>query len=73
MSDIAGLALTKGAVVRGIMIGSKQQMEDTTRFIGTRNLSMAVGKTFKFDRDQVVEALNYLASGQHIRKFCIDF
>ena len=72
MPDVAGLALAKGAVVRGIMVGSKQQMEDVTRFIGTHNLSVAVEKTFKFGRDQVIEALNYLASGQHIGKVCID-
>jgi hypothetical protein len=34
---------------------------------------LATGKTFKFGRDEVVEALNYLASGQHIGKVCIDF
>lgn len=73
MPDVAGLALAKGAVVRGIMVGSKQQMEDVTRFIGTHNLSVAVEKTFKFDRDHVVEALSYLVSGQHIGKVCIDF
>jgi NADPH:quinone reductase-like Zn-dependent oxidoreductase len=73
MPDVAGLALSKGAVVRGIMIGSKQQLEDATRFIGTHNLSVAVEKTFKFSRDGVVEALSYLASGQHIGKVCIDF
>ncbi|KAJ5976827.1 hypothetical protein N7501_000169 [Penicillium viridicatum] len=51
MPDVAGLALAKGAVVRGIMVGSKQQLEDVTRFIGTHNLSVAVEKTFKFGRD----------------------
>ncbi|KAJ5998205.1 hypothetical protein N7522_009865 [Penicillium canescens] len=72
MPNVAGLALAKGAVVRGIMVGSKQQIEDVTRFIGTHNLSVAVQKTFKFGRDQVVKALNYLASAQHIGKVCIN-
>lgn len=33
MPDVAALALGKGANVRGIMIGSKQMLEDTVRFI----------------------------------------
>ncbi|CAG7955321.1 unnamed protein product [Penicillium nalgiovense] len=73
MPDVAGLALAKGAVVRGIMVGSKQQMEEATQFIGTHNLPVAVEKIFKFGRDEVVEALNYLVSGQHIGKICIEF
>lgn len=73
MPDVAGLALAKGAVVRGIMVGSKQLLEDTVRFIGAHNLPVPVEKTFKFNRDQVVEAYSYLASGQHTGKVCIDF
>ncbi|KAF7589924.1 hypothetical protein BBP40_003504 [Aspergillus hancockii] len=73
MPDVAGLALAKGAVVRGIMVGSKQQLEEAVRFIGTHNLPVPVEKTFKFSRDQVVEAYKYLASGQHTGKVCIDF
>ncbi|KAJ5561469.1 hypothetical protein N7461_000230 [Penicillium sp. DV-2018c] len=69
----AGLALAKGAVVRGIMVGSKQQLEDVVQFIGAHSLPVPVEKIFKFGRDEVVEALNYLASGQHIGKVCIDF
>ncbi|KAJ5146127.1 uncharacterized protein N7515_000691 [Penicillium bovifimosum] len=73
MPDVAHFALAKGAVVRGIMVGSKQQLEDVAQFIGAHNLPVPVEKTFKFGRDEVVEALNYLASGQHIGKVCIDF
>ncbi|KAJ5666117.1 uncharacterized protein N7477_008565 [Penicillium maclennaniae] len=73
MPDVASLALGKGAVVRGIMVGSKQQMEEAIQFIGQRNLPVPVEKTFKFGRDQVVEAMNYLVGGQHIGKVCIDF
>ncbi|KAL5356250.1 chaperonin 10-like protein [Aspergillus floccosus] len=69
----AGLALAKGAVVRGIIIGSKQQLEETVRFIGVRNLPMPVEKTFSFGRDQAIEAMKYQVSGQHIGKVCIDF
>ncbi|KAI2837245.1 hypothetical protein CBS11852_7566 [Aspergillus niger] len=73
MPDVAALALGKGAVVRGIMTGSKQLLEEAVRFIGNRDLPVPVEKTFKFSRDQVVEAYGYLASGQHVGKICIDF
>ncbi|KAJ5801961.1 uncharacterized protein N7503_004411 [Penicillium pulvis] len=73
MPDVASLTLSKGAVVHGIMVGSKQQLEEVVRFIGERGLPVPVEKTSKFGRDQVVEALKYVASGQHIGKVCIDF
>ncbi|KAI9148268.1 NAD(P)-binding protein [Paramyrothecium foliicola] len=71
MPDVAGLALSKGAVVRGIMVGSKQQLEDVTRFVTSRNLPVPVEKEFGFSRDEVVAALEYMTSGQHIGKICI--
>lgn len=73
MPDVAGLALGKGANVRGIMVGSKQMLEDAVRFIGSHNLPLPVEKTFNFSRDGVIEALDYMTSGQHIGKICIDF
>ena len=71
MPDVAALALSKGAVVRGIMVGSKQQLEDVTRFVTSRNLKMPVEKVFGFGRDEVISAFEYLVSGQHIGKVCI--
>ncbi|KAJ5645903.1 hypothetical protein N7490_002275 [Penicillium lividum] len=73
MPDVAGLALAKGAIVRGIMVGSKQQLEDAVRFIGVHDLDIPVEKTFKFGRDQIIEALKYQVTGQHIGKVCIEF
>ena len=73
MPDVAGLALAKGAVVRGIIIGSKQQLEDAVHFIGTHDLPIPVEKTFNFSRDQIIEAMKYQISGQHIGKVCIEF
>lgn len=67
------MALGKGAVVRGIMIGSKQQLEEVVRFVGVHDLPVPVEKAFKFGRDSVVEAFNYFAGGQHIGKVCIEF
>ncbi|RAK95917.1 zinc-dependent alcohol dehydrogenase family protein [Aspergillus ibericus CBS 121593] len=73
MPNVAALVIGKGAVVRGIMIGSKQLLEEAVRFIGARDLPVPVEKTFQFRRDQVVEAYEYLASGQHVGKVCIEF
>lgn len=73
MPDVALLALGKGAVVRGIMIGSKEMLEDVVRFIGNRNLQIPVEKVFKFGRDEFIKALDFMTSGQHIGKVCIDF
>ncbi|OOF95580.1 hypothetical protein ASPCADRAFT_515919 [Aspergillus carbonarius ITEM 5010] len=73
MPNVAALVICKGAVVRGIMIGSKQLLEEAVRFIGARNLPVPVEKTFQFGREQVVQAYQYLASGQHVGKVCIEF
>lgn len=71
MPDVAALALSKGAVVRGIMVGSKQQLEDVARFVTSKNLDMPVEMVFGFSREEVVRAFEYLVSGQHIGKVCI--
>lgn len=71
MPDVAGLALSKGAVVRGIIIGSKQQLEDVTRFVTAKSLALPVEKEFGFSREEVVAAYGYLASGQHVGKICV--
>ncbi|KAJ4982962.1 hypothetical protein SVAN01_11528 [Stagonosporopsis vannaccii] len=72
MPDVAALALSKGAVVRGIMVGSKQQLEDVTRFVTEKSLNVPVEKVFGFSREEVVKAFEYLVSGQHIGKVCIN-
>ena len=71
MPDVAALALSKGAIVRGIMVGSKQQLADVTRFVTSKNLNVPVEKEFAFSREEVVGAFEYLVSGQHIGKVCI--
>ncbi|KAF7676227.1 hypothetical protein GT037_005732 [Alternaria burnsii] len=71
MPDVAALALSKGAIVCGIMVGSKQQLEDVTRFVTFENLNVPVEKVFGFEREDVVSAFEYLVSGQHIGKVCI--
>ncbi|KAL1602354.1 hypothetical protein SLS60_005770 [Paraconiothyrium brasiliense] len=71
MPDVAALALGKGAVVRGIMVGSKEHLEDVTRFVTSKNLQVPVEMVFGFSREEVVKAFEYLVSGQHIGKVCI--
>ena len=72
MPDIAALALSKGANVRGIMAGSREQLQQAVRFITTRKLQVPVEREFGFHRDDVVAAFEYLQSGQHIGKICIN-
>lgn len=71
MPDVAGLALSKGCVVRGIIIGSKQLLEEVVQFVGNHNLNIPVEKTFSFSKEGVVSALEYMTSGGHIGKVCI--
>lgn len=71
MPDVAALALSKGAIVRGIMVGSKQQLEEVTRFVLTRNLQVPVEKEFGFTLEGIIEAFEYMTSGQHIGKISI--
>ncbi|KAJ3542973.1 hypothetical protein NM208_g3814 [Fusarium decemcellulare] len=71
MPDVAALALSKGAVIRGIMIGSKQQLQEVTQFVTAKNLRLPVEKEFGFSRDEVLAAFEYLASGKHIGKISI--
>lgn len=73
MPDVAGLALSKGCVIRGITGGSKQLLEECVRFFGTRNIIMPIDKVFGSSREEVMKAYEYLTSGSHIGKVCIDF
>lgn len=70
--DIALQAHLKACVVRGILGGSKQQLEEAVRFVGNRGLSLPVDKTFGFSREEIIAALEYVASGKQIGKVCIN-
>ncbi|KAE9362791.1 NAD(P)-binding protein [Stipitochalara longipes BDJ] len=71
LPDVTRLALMKACVVRGILGGSKQQLEEAVRFVASRELLVPVDKTFTFTRDDIIAALGYVASGEHIGKVCI--
>ncbi|KAE8320236.1 hypothetical protein BDV41DRAFT_570396 [Aspergillus transmontanensis] len=72
MPDVASLALAKGAVVRGIQGGSTQLLQEVTRFVAQKALRMPIEKVFGFTEKEVIEAYDYVASGSHIGKICIN-
>ena len=65
--NVLMLLIVHGCVVRGIRGGSKQQLEDVVKLMGSRELLMPVTKTFGFNRDKIIAALKYVASGELIR------
>ncbi|CZR62994.1 related to zinc-containing alcohol dehydrogenase [Phialocephala subalpina] len=72
MPDVAMLSLRKGCAIRGVQGGSKQQLEESVRFMGNRELLSTVEKTFGFEKGDIIAALKYVASGEHIGKVCIS-
>ncbi|KAF2144777.1 uncharacterized protein K452DRAFT_349778 [Aplosporella prunicola CBS 121167] len=72
MPDVTMLAMGKAAIVRGILVGSTQMLEDLVRFVGERGLCLPVEKVFAFEREEVLKAYEYLESAQHVGKVCID-
>lgn len=71
MPDVASLALSKGAVVRGITVGSTQLLQEVVRFVGRKGLRLPVEKEFGFSAEEAIKAFEYLQSGAHIGKVCI--
>lgn len=72
MPDVAGLALSRGAVVRGITVSSTQLLEEAVRFFAQRKISMPVEKTFGFTEKEVKDAYKFMLSGGHVGKICIN-
>lgn len=72
MPDVAGLALSKGCIVRGITVGSKQLFEELVQFVVNKGLEPPVEKTFGFSPEEVSAAYEYMQSGSHIGKICIS-
>ena len=65
-------ALVRNITLRGVNGGSKQQLEEAVRFMGNKGLVMPVDKTFAFNRTDIIAAMTYIGSGQHIGKVCIN-
>lgn len=72
MPDVAGLALSKGCIVRGITVGSKQLLEELVQFVVNKGLEPPVEKTFGFAPEDVVAAYGYMQGGSHVGKICIS-
>jgi NADPH:quinone reductase-like Zn-dependent oxidoreductase len=72
MPDVAGLALSKGCIVRGITVGSKQLLEELVQFVVTKGLEPPVEKTFGFSPEDVMAAYEYMQGGSHVGKICIS-
>lgn len=71
MPDVALLALSKGCVVRGITVGSKQLAEQMVKFVSKKGLRPPVQKEFDFNHQGIIAAYDYLESGGHTGKICI--
>lgn len=71
MPDVAGAALAKAAVVRGITVGSTQLLEQVVQFVAAKGLRLPVEKEFQFTLEDIVSAYEYASSGSHIGKICI--
>lgn len=72
MPDATALALSKGCVIRGITVGSKQLLEELMRVVSSKGLSIPVDKSFKFSKSEIIEAYKYLESGKQVGKVCVS-
>ena len=72
MPDVAGLALGKGCVIRGINVGAKQLSDDMAKFACEKNLAIPIDQTFGFTKDEVVKAYKSLEEAGHVGKICIE-
>ncbi|KIV80378.1 hypothetical protein PV11_07879 [Exophiala sideris] len=72
MPDVTFLTIIKGAILRGILAGSKQQLEEAVQFIAAKDLPVPVDRIFEFDREGIIAAFKHVASGEHIGKVCIS-
>jgi hypothetical protein len=66
------LALIKGCIVRRVLGGSKQQLEEAVKFMASRELFVPVDKTFAFTREDIIVTLKYVVSGKYTSKVCIN-
>ena len=69
--DVTLLALKKGCIVRGIIVGSREQTEQLMVLVDQKKLIPPVTKIFGFDPASVKKAYQYLESQTHIGKICI--
>ncbi|TFK48232.1 NAD-P-binding protein [Heliocybe sulcata] len=68
-SNAPVVALTKAAMIRGILIGSRDQFESMNRLITAQKLTPVVDKVFSFD--ELKDAYAYLESQKHVGKVVV--
>ncbi|VDB88407.1 unnamed protein product [Peniophora sp. CBMAI 1063] len=67
--NILMLAQFKQAILRGVIVGSKQLFEELLRFAEVNEIRPHVHRAFAFD--QAIEAFQYLVDAQHFGKVVI--
>ena len=66
-----GAAVAMNARLIAISVGSRASFEDMTRAMELHKIVPAVDKSFAFE--DLVEALEYMRSGGHFGKICLQF
>jgi NADPH:quinone reductase-like Zn-dependent oxidoreductase len=69
--DVTLLTLKKGCILRGILVGPREQTEQLMTLVDQRKLKPPVTKVFNFDLESVKKAYQYIQSQKHIGKICI--
>jgi NADPH:quinone reductase-like Zn-dependent oxidoreductase len=69
--NVALLALLKGCILRGILVGSREQTEQLMNLVDQRKLKPPVTKIFDFNLKSIKEAYQHIESQTHIGKICI--
>ncbi|KZO99189.1 NAD-P-binding protein [Calocera viscosa TUFC12733] len=67
--NIAMLALSRGVIFRGILVGSREQFEATCKLFEVTGVHPVVDKVFSFE--DAKEAYRYLESQKHVGKVVI--
>jgi NADPH:quinone reductase-like Zn-dependent oxidoreductase len=70
MGDIAFLALDKHAILRGVVVGSREQFEEMNALISLKKIRPVVDKVFAFERTR--EAYEALWTAGHVGKIVIE-
>ncbi|MFQ5534104.1 MAG: NAD(P)-dependent alcohol dehydrogenase [Sphingomonadales bacterium] len=65
------MILMKHVRMQGIMVGHRDSFEQMVRAIETHRLRPVIDRTFAFD--DVVGALEYMASARHFGKICLEY
>lgn len=66
-----GAAVAMNAKLQAISVGSRASFEEMTKAMELHKIEPVVDKSFAFD--DLVPALDYMKSGGHFGKICIDF